>query len=291
MRLGSLVAGLLAALGLLASCSQSPDQPPPSPALWEISGSGGQHGYLFGTVHSLPEGTEWRTDKFDKAFAAAEVLVVEVAGLTDPMAMRVTFTRLATTPGQLPLAQRVSPPESGLVERVMAEHGLRDADFASMESWAAALTLSQLADEDEDANGVDRQLLEAAGHKKIVELEGVEAQLGVFDGLPEKEQGDLLAAVAAELLAVEADENDRLDAWLTGDLGALAAETGTGLLADPELREILLVRRNQDWAGKIGALLKGGTTIFVAVGAAHAVGPEGLPALLAQRGYTVSRIQ
>ena len=62
-------------------------------------------------------------------------------------------------------------------------------------------------------------------------------------------------------------------------------------MEDPELREALLVRRNRDWVGQLDAILASGERPLVAVGTAHLLGPDGLPTLLARRGYTTRRIQ
>ena len=42
---------------------------------------------------------------------------------------------------------------------------------------------------------------------------------------------------------------------------------------------------------RIAQLLEAGQRPFVAVGTGHMIGEDGLPALLAERGYTVRRIQ
>ena len=57
------------------------------------------------------------------------------------------------------------------------------------------------------------------------------------------------------------------------------------------MRQALLVGRNQDWAKRIAAGMAKGKTLFVAVGAAHTVGPEGLAALLEAKGFAVKRVQ
>ena len=165
--------------------------------------------------------------------------------------------------------------------------GLDESAFAETESWAAALTLAS-ALRKEDGEGIDLALLRDAKGKRVAELEGVAGQLAIFDRLPQADQSALLTAVAQDDPGGEA-RLARL--WRAGNMAAIAAETHKGMLADPELREALLVARNRAWEERIDTMLRGGRTPFVAVGAAHLAGPDGLPATLAGRGYKIRRIQ
>ena len=62
-------------------------------------------------------------------------------------------------------------------------------------------------------------------------------------------------------------------------------------MADVELRAAILTGRNDAWLVKLLPMLEQREKPFVAVGAAHLVGPDGLPALLEAQGYTVKRLQ
>jgi hypothetical protein len=57
----------------------------------------------------------------------------------------------------------------------------------------------------------------------------------------------------------------------------------------PDLYELLIVKRNKNFASQIDGLLKGDGTALVAVGAGHLVGKDGVPTLLKSMGYTVER--
>lgn len=281
--------GALAAFFLiLPACKASPSDKV-RPALWEVTGPHGEKGWLFGTIHALPQAVDWRSAAIDKALAGADGLVLEIA---DTDAVPAVFTRLARTPGQPPLARRVPPALQARLRQVMREHKLADAQFADIESWAAALLISQAAQGDATAdNGLEAALRTATEGKPVSELEGGAAQLGVFDALPEHDQRDLLAGVIEEAARPEQEHDPLYEAWASGDLAALEREARTGLLADPALRAALLTGRNRAWAPKIAAMLRARRHPLVAVGAAHMVGAGGLPALFAAQGFTVKRVQ
>jgi uncharacterized protein YbaP (TraB family) len=277
---------LLAPMALLA-CSAEPR--PADPALWRVEGAGGEKAWLFGTIHSADRPLAWRTPAVARALEQSDTIMVEVTNLADEDEVAATFAKLAKNEGQPPLSRRVDARERPALAVTLGKAGYRDTDFTAMDTWAAALVLARAGIDEEDArNGVDRAVLAAAGERPVVELEGAALQLGLFDALPETEQRDLLGAVVIEASRSDAD---LAESWRTGDMVAIEKETRRGLLADPELREVLFTRRNQAWADRVAAAMKARRAPFVAVGAAHMAGPQGLPAMLAARGYRVTRVE
>jgi uncharacterized protein YbaP (TraB family) len=283
------LAGLFSAL-LLAACSPAPQ--PAHPALWRIAGPRGEAGYLFGTIHSLPRPALWRAGPVDAALRGSDRIVVEVGNLADRAALAKTFANLSQSPGLPALSARVDPVLRPRLAAVLAKLGADEGRFADVETWAAALTLARANEGREDAeNGIDRAVLAAADGRPVVELEGAAAQLGIFDRLPERDQRHLLDAVLRDATGLDSEGASLATAWRQGDMRRIEAETHRGLLADPDLRQALFVARNRAWSDKVAAMLARGEHPFVAVGAAHMAGSEGLPALLAAKGFKVTRVQ
>lgn len=286
MRRPALLLGTLLAVALSA-CSPAPREA--NPALWRVEDGHGHAGWLFGTIHSSDRPLHWRTAKVGAAFERSGTILVEVGNLANEAEVAATFSRLARSEGEPPLSARIDPAGRPALATLLKKAGRADGDFAGLDTWAAALTLARAGAKDEDArNGVDRSVIAAAGRRPVVELEGAAAQLGLFDALPEREQRDLLSAVVVEAAA---PDRDLAKSWRTGDMAAIEKETRSGLLADPELREVLFTGRNRRWSARIAQAVRSGQKPFVAVGAAHMAGPEGLPAMLAAQGFTVTRVE
>lgn len=284
---------VLASLALAGCKPAAPPQPPLSgaPALWVVERADGTvAGWLFGTIHALPDGARWWTPALERATSQAGTLVVEVRDL-DPAALAAAFGRLARDCPCPPLASRLPPSARPEYARLIAAAGLSPRQYDGLETWAAALALSQSAEKTraQAANGADRALLEHFAGRPVVELEGAAAQLAIFDGLPEAAQRRLLAAVVTGSGAAAADAERLARSWARADLGALERETRQGMLGDPVLHDALLRRRNLAWADQLEPMLAQGRRPFVAVGAAHMLGPDGLVALLKARGYRVER--
>ena len=278
----------LAAALWLASCGEpARDWPEPSPALWEVSGRNGEKAWLFGTIHALPDDVEWRTPELERAFDNSDLLMVEIGNLDNSSAAAKAFNTFAETHGLPALSSRVAPADRPALLALMERAGMDDADFWDTETWAAALLLANGVRENDTGNGVDRDLLDDG--KPVEALETFAGQFARFDGLDETAQRDLLAGIAREAVADQADK--RVTAWLTGDLANLEGEMEDAFLNQPALRETLLVDRNLYFAARIVVTIEDRRVPFVAVGAGHMLGPEGVPALLAARGYTVRRLQ
>lgn len=284
--------GLVAALLLTACGKPDPDAPPPSPILYELaSADGSVEGWLFGTIHALPDGTKWQTPAIERAIAGADLLVVEIADLDDRAGATALFNARAAAHGQPGILERVPgelrPALAGLVDR----SGLSYDDLGRVDTWAAALMLAQTVRHGDSRNGVDRALVRAFKGREVIELEGMAEQFAMFDDLPEREQRDMLAAVVRDQQRARDDPGRLTRAWLAGDIDRLIDPANSALLADPELRHVLLTRRNAEWAPFLARLLRREQRVLVAVGAGHLPGPDGLAALLDAEGFTVRAVR
>lgn len=282
------------ALCLTGACS-SPEreaQVPPSPALWEVRSPDGEiEGWLFGTIHSLPKDMDWRSRELDRAISLSDMLVVEASDAYDTDTIQTVMMRTGVDANLPPLSERIAPADRDLLSTGLAELDIEPGSLDKFETWAAALAVGARSGTGNSGPGSDQALVEDFSDRPVAELEGAERQLAIFDHLPEAEQRDLLSAVLKEAERHEEDPQRLARLWRAGDIDEIEREGAKGLLGDPELRAALLVERNLDWAGQLTEIFGGEPTVLVAVGAAHLAGPDGLPTLLENRGYRVSRIQ
>jgi uncharacterized protein YbaP (TraB family) len=266
-----------------------------TPALWHVKGPGGE-AWLFGGIHALPAGLKWISPRMKKAMESSDRLVLEVVGLEDSAQINKTFQSLANSPGQVPLADRLPPDLRDAGERLRDRGRVNPAKFATLESWAAAITLAGAATANLDMvreAGVERVLAKRyrAKGKAVIGLETAARQFTYFDILAEDDQRAMLASVVADADNAPAAYRDMVTGWLTGDVDRLAEAANRGLLQRPQIRDQILVRRNRDWADQISDMMKLGAKPFVAVGAAHLAGDDSVQALLEARGFTVTRLQ
>lgn len=290
----ALAAGLLLSLLLvLAGCSDAQDtiegEPYPlaNPLFYELANADGEvEGWLLGTIHALPDGVSWRTPAIERASQEADILAVEVANLGQSDAIRQVFIELSQSPGLAPLDERVSPELRPYLDTMIARMNTSRAILRTSEDWAVAIMLARVDAPGSPENGVDRALIAEFGSRRVLGLETAQSQLGIFDALAAEDQRELLEGTITEW----ADSNDNphslMRSWLTGDIAALEAATTQGIMADPELREALLVGRNRQWMQELTPLLEDDPKPLIAVGAAHLVGPKGLVAMFEEAGYT-----
>jgi uncharacterized protein YbaP (TraB family) len=55
----------------------------------------------------------------------------------------------------------------------------------------------------------------------------------------------------------------------------------------PGVYDVMIKKRNDAWVERLDAEMKGSGVDFVAVGAAHLIGEDGVPEQLLEKGYTV----
>lgn len=266
------------------------------PELKKSSTTSSGTAYLFGTIHTLPKNIEWSTQTLEAAILDSDELIIEVVGLEDKKNSAKIFTELALSPNLPRVEARINPSLHDELDRVLDEANIAERTLNRMESWAAALSLATAQtgklglSSDE---GVEKKLIARfEGLKKPVSgLETIARQLGYFDELPETEQRDMLISVLEESGDTREAFQELFDAWYTGDIEKLEKLTEGGILEKPEIRERILVARNKDWDEQLHKKLKTPGTLFVAVGAAHLVGPDAVQIMLEKRGYTIQKIQ
>ena len=144
----------------------------------------------------------------------------------------------------------------------------------------------------EGSKSYEMELVEKA-KKREMEIEGLETaeyQISMFDSIPYTEQAEMLMqAVNGEGDLGNDMMAEMVELYTQQDLeGLYKMISGSEDLGDYE--DLLLVTRNKNWIPKIQKFSKE-EVAFIAVGAGHLPGENGVINLLKKEGYTVKPLR
>ncbi len=302
MRMKALVGATVALAGLAAAAcapigeSAAPRaKGPPQPSMWVVRDADSTI-YLYGTIHLLKDGDAWGGPAAQSAIAQASEIWTEIE--IDPAkdaAMQAMVMQLGLDPTKK-LSERIDPAYRTLMQTVITRAGLQPAVVDMMRPWLAGLTFSVVpmmqAGYDPEM-GVDRQIdaLGDANGKTMRWFETAEEQLQFLAGLSEPVQMQMLYESLKEFEKGATMLDAMAGAWKVGDDAALQAIVVDQMKQEyPELYDVILTQRNKRWADALANEMKGAGVDFVAVGAAHLLGPDSVQAFLAQKGYRAEQV-
>jgi len=267
-----------------------------APAMWEVSDADSKV-YLFGSVHVLPPGTDWRTPAFDAALNAAPKVYFETdIGPWGEFAL--TLKLLGSEIGYMGKhwTEGLTPEQLQKLQAALDKAGIKMEAAEITPPWALEVQL-QMA----EMNPSNEKLDPFKGVDPTLEWELPKERKGFFE--TPGQQYDFLASDPLDVQikrlfdAIDGASADSptLDAivgsWAKGDVEAIAATNVPQSSADEADTKKLLLDRNANWVPKIEKLLADNEQDVIVVGAAHLAGPGSVLDLLAKAGYTVTRVQ
>lgn len=260
---------------------------------WSISRSGEDSpaGYLLGTVHSEDPRVLEFSAPFLEQLGACDIFAMELVPDLPTMQRLMVYMEL---PAGTDLESLIGPLRFGGVRRAAAPYGIPDDRLRRMKPWAAMMTLSLPPPKTGLFLDFSLSLRAAGAGREVVGLETLEEQLAFLEGMSFEDQVALLDQAIADHEHVQAVHDQMVDAYLTENLAALEALAGEQMASlDASARNWFQAEgidaRNQRMAANALALLERGCT-FIAVGALHLPGEQGLLALLRAAGYRLDQL-
>ncbi len=278
---------------LPAEIAEAATAPVPTPAATAATAVPPLPSYLLGTIHfGTPEEQGIDYAVLERAMAGVETFVNE-ADLDE--AWKPDYDGYRWLAPSQPLSKMVSTDSYAMARSLLPN--IRAQDLVRMKPWSVLALLEARGETGGEATMDARlQRMAAASGKRVMHLESLEQQLRALDCVPVSEHSLVLDERLRtpwilrdeSAAAMEYYRTRNLDAWLA-DIDHMYGLSYAGKAIEQRARRCLLEDRNALWIGQLETLFQDGPC-FVAVGAVHLVGPDGLLAALRRDGYRVEMV-
>lgn len=290
--------GIFSCLWLMLSCNaqiKNPDlliNKDDNTLLWQISGNGLQKpSYLFGTFHLMCKDDIQFSDQLKTALANSTTMYMEL-DMDDPGLM-LSGMMLMTMKGGKKLADFYSKEEYKKIETFFKDSISAPLSFLqTMKPFMLLALLYPKMMPCKTVSGVEEELMKLAKVQKkdIKGLETMELQAAVFDSIPYEEQAKELLKSIDSMELNKKNFDTMMMVYKSQRLSAFEALFSKSEFGMQDHEDILLNKRNLNWVEQLGIILKK-ENVFIAVGAGHLVGENGLITLLRKKGYKVLPLQ
>lgn len=255
--------------------------------LWRVTGADDAISYLFGTIHLGDADVIDVPPPVSAALQSSDTYVMEV--VLEPRAVLAFSQQMFFADGR----QLTDLLQGELFDRtatLLAGYGIAEDTARLIKPWAAYLTLSfppGFGDVPLDVVLMNRAY---GQHKAVRGLESIQEQAEIFEYLSDDEQISLLVDLVCNYELVQGEVAALKAAYLRRDLQTLVHLSEKFTMGSEELYgrllKLLLTDRNHRMVARMQPLLEAGGA-FVAVGALHLPGDEGILSLLERQGYQI----
>jgi len=288
--LKSRLSSFLLALLLLTFGGVSRAQDTADAALfWSISDHGRPAGFLLGTIHSEDPRVLDFTDSFLSQLGTCQVFAMEMVPDLPTLSR---LTEYMQYPDPDTLLQTIGEGRFDKVMQALSSYQVPVEWKVRMKVWAVMMTLSVPPPETGFFMDLSLSLRAAGAGLRVVGLETLEQQLSFLENMPIAYQLSLLDQALSDYQKVDEIHQQMVEAYLHGDLSILKQLSDKQFAElDEELRdyfaELGIDARNHRMLDNLIPLLRE-SQVFVAVGALHLAGDNGLISLLRRNGYELS---
>jgi uncharacterized protein YbaP (TraB family) len=273
--------------------------------LWKIEKAGAKPSFLFGTMHMTDPRVTTLTPIARKAFDASGTVVIETTEILDQSKMMAAIMKepdLTMFTDSTTLTSLLSPEDAAMVDKALDARGIPPASVSKMKPWMlsamVALPACELARKASGAPVLDIRLAQDAktAGKELEGLETVAGQLRAMASLPM----DFHMKGLVDTLKLGDQVDDVIETMIVlyqrGDTGmfwplfrAVLPNETNGEDGYAAFDEAMIKARNRTMAERAEPVLARGSA-FIAVGAMHLPGSDGLIALLRNDGYKVTAV-
>lgn len=273
--------------------------------LWKVSGNGLKSpSYLFGTHHLAPLSVLDSIKGFKAAFDATTQVVgeIETAKMQSQECIQL-MQKMMMISSDTTATMLFNDKELEMVNAFLKENmGIELSQMpkikpAFINNMATVITYTKMIPGFNAQQQIDGYIQSQgiANSKKLVALESIDFQLNLlFNSQSLQRQAHLLICLFNNRDKLVTDIQDLNKAYFSYDLQKLVdlSEKREGNSCDPLPGEMegMLKNRNHDWITKLPSIMKAAPS-FIAIGALHLPGENGLITLLKKKGYKVEPIK
>ncbi len=257
--------------------------------LWKVSRAGSSDSYIFGTIHVSDPRITALPAPVSERLNSASVYAMEALPVPEEA---VRLSQMMFFSDGTTLTDYLDQDLFARAARILSNYQFSSESAVYLRPWAAFLIMNYPV---EEGVPLDLQLLDIA-RQNGAELHGLETlseQGSVFSGMAEEEQLQLLMDTLCNYDHVTNDFEQMKLLYLDRDLQGLFDYSNKYSFADEpiykNLMQRLLTDRNHTMAKRMRPILEKGNA-FIAIGAMHLPGHEGVLSLLEGQGYTITSV-
>jgi uncharacterized protein YbaP (TraB family) len=264
---------------------------------WEVTGKGIKKSYIFGTNHLVSAKFLASVPDVYKAYNSTQTVVGEILMSTANLAD--TIMQYAAMPQGVTCKDLLSPQDYYFADSVLQKNlSITLSSLAQLKPAMISTIYTQwlfekmFGENEEYLDSYFQRVAENTG-KEVLALETVlEQSRLLFGSQTVEEQAKMLVETLKDSTKAVDEIRQLVADYKSGNLNLLLEyfENDTTDFLTPEAKRQFTDNRNKIWADKLSNIFKQ-KSAFVAVGALHLAGKNGLIELLRKRGFNLKTVK